>query len=128
MARTKRTPEQLVRALLEKTVGRGATPDEQDAAVGKARELVAKHGLDPAGFEWPPLRVEGPAGARTIRAICEELILRGVPTAKILEAVRAERGAAVRTSPGCVAWYRSKMVKKGLIPSPRATQGKGAAA
>jgi Protein of unknown function (DUF2786) len=116
---TKRTPDQLVRALLEKTVGRGATPGEQDAAVEKARALCAKHGLDPTGFEWPPERIAGPTGARTIRAICEELILKGVPTAKILEAVRAERGPAVKTSPGCVAWYRSKMVKKGLIPSAR---------
>ncbi len=55
--RTKRTPDQLVRALLEKTVRRGATPGEQDAAVEKARALCARHGLDPTGFEWPPERI-----------------------------------------------------------------------
>jgi len=127
MARTKRTPDQTVRSLLSKRVARGATPAEEDASVAKARELVARHGLDAATFEWPPERIEGPKGTRSIRAICEELILRGVPTTEILEAVRAERGAGVKTSPGCVAWYRSKMVKRGLIPSRRgsATGGRG---
>ncbi len=42
-----------VRALLAKTIKAGATPGEQAAAVAKARELVAKHGLDPKGFAWP---------------------------------------------------------------------------
>jgi len=128
MARTKRTADEMVRALLEKTVARGATAGEQDAAVVKARELVAKHGLDPSGFDWPPEQIAGPKGIRTIRAICEELILKGVPTAKILEAVRAERGADVKTSPGCVAWYRSKMVKRGLIASRRRSATHGTSA
>ena len=42
-----------VRALLAKTIKAGATPGEQAAAVAKARELVAKHGLDPKAFTWP---------------------------------------------------------------------------
>jgi hypothetical protein len=126
MARTKRTPDDTVRALLEKTVARGATPGEEDAAVAKARELVARHKLDPAAFEWPPLRVEGRTGARTIRAISEALIRQGVPNAKIVDAVKAEIPGA-KTTVGCISWYRSKMVKRGEIPSTRAsaTRGKG---
>ena len=125
MANTKRSPDEVVRSLLEKTIARGATPGEQDAAVAKARELVERHGLDAASFDWPPGQVEAPKATRSIRAICEELILRGVPTAEILAAVRVERGADVKTSPGCVAWYRSKMVKRGLIPSRKASATTG---
>jgi hypothetical protein len=127
MAKTKTTPEQLVRQLLANTVARGATPAQEEAFVAKARELVAKHKMDPAEFDWPPERIEGPKGSRTIRAICEELILKGVPNAEIVAAVKRERPAAA-TSVGCVSWYRSKMVKRGLIPSPRAKQGKEDAA
>ncbi len=43
-----------VRALLAKTINAGATPGEQAAAVTKARELIAKHALDPKAFAWPP--------------------------------------------------------------------------
>ena len=42
-----------VRALLAKTIKAGATPGEQAAAVAKARELIAKHGLDTKVFTWP---------------------------------------------------------------------------
>jgi hypothetical protein len=56
--------------------------------------------------------------ARTIRVICEEAILAGKTTDQVLAAVAAERPGN-RTSKGCVAWYRSKMVKKGLIPTSR---------
>lgn len=57
MANTKRSPEEVVRSLLEKTIARGATPGEQDAGVAKARELVERHGLDAASAaEVVPLR------------------------------------------------------------------------
>jgi hypothetical protein len=115
---TERQVRQL-RALLTKTVVNGATAGEQDASVAKARDLCAKAGLDPADFEWPPLAVEGATGGRTIRAICEAGILAGRTTAEIIALVKAEKGAAVKTSPGCVSWYRSKMVKRGAIPSRR---------
>lgn len=113
-----------VRGVLGKTVANGATPGEQDAAVAKARELCAAHGLDPADFEWPPLAVEGAsagAGGRTVRAVCEQGILAGLTTAQIIANVRAELGADRRTSPACVAWYKAKMRKQGrLAPHARA--------
>lgn len=105
-----------VRALLEKTVANAATPGEQDAAVAKARELCDAHGLDQADFEWPPLAVEaGGAGGRTVRAICEQGILAGLTTAQIIANVKAELGEGRQTSPGCVAWYKSKMRKRGAL-------------
>ena len=44
--RTRRTPEQLVGALLTKSMENGATAGEERAAVAKAEELIAKHRLD----------------------------------------------------------------------------------
>jgi hypothetical protein len=43
--RTKRTPEEIVRALLTKTIENGATAGEERAVVAKAEELIAKHRL-----------------------------------------------------------------------------------
>ena len=46
-----------VRALLAKTVANGCTADEAASALQMAKDIVAKHDLDPAKFEWPPAPV-----------------------------------------------------------------------
>lgn len=67
----------------------------------------------PEDQSTPGARAEKP---RTIRSICEEGLLAGLPYVDIIANVKAIHPTAT-TSPGCCAWYRSKMVKKGLVPS-----------
>lgn len=53
---------------------------------------------------------------RSIRSICEAGLLAGLPYDQIIANVKVVHPAA-STTPGCISWYRSKMVKKGLVPS-----------
>ena len=46
-----------VKALLAKTVANGCTDDGATSALQIAKDIVAKHDLDPAKFEWPPAPV-----------------------------------------------------------------------
>ena len=73
-----------------------------------------------SAVEAPTANAPAEPAARSIRAICEEAILAGKTTDQVLAAVAAERPAN-KTTKGCVAWYRSKMVKKGLVPSSKDT-------
>jgi hypothetical protein len=73
-----------------------------------------------SAVEAPTANAPAEPAARSIRAICEEAILAGKTTDQVLAAVTAERPGN-KTTKGCVAWYRSKMVKKGLVPSGKDT-------
>lgn len=42
-----------IEALLKKTEANGCTRGEAEAALEKAKELVAKYELDPCSFRWP---------------------------------------------------------------------------
>jgi hypothetical protein len=109
--RTKRSPEEIVRALLTKTIENGATAGEERAVVAKANELITRHRLDRSKFQFPPSReVAARSGQRTIRAACEEL-LRAEPALSyddILAKVRAEF-VSCSTSVKCLRYYASKM-------------------
>jgi len=128
--RTRRTPDEIVRALLDKTIEKGATAGEEQAAVAKAEQLIGKHGLDRSEFKFPPDRSLPAKGSRrrTIREACEEL-LRQEPALsyeEILSRVRAEF-AGCRTSVKCLRYYATKMRGRELrVPSrPRAGQRAG---
>ena len=54
--KTRRTPDEIVRALLTKTMENGATAGEEQAAVAKATQIIAKHRLDRSQFDFPPSR------------------------------------------------------------------------
>ncbi len=64
----------------------------------------------------PDAVVAEPQVTPTIRAICERALIARLPTAEIIAAVKAVHPTA-KTSPGCVAWYRSKLAKQGLVPT-----------
>lgn len=49
-----KTPHERVRALLSKTLGNGATEEEEDASVRKALQLIEKDGLPIGDFLFPP--------------------------------------------------------------------------
>jgi hypothetical protein len=85
--------------------GRKTTAPEE--AENKQTEELANSPVTPAAAAEKP---------RTIRSICEEGLLASLPYEQIIANVKAVHPSA-STSPGCVAWYRSKMVKKGLVPS-----------
>jgi hypothetical protein len=53
---------------------------------------------------------------RTIRSICEEGLLAGLPYDQVIANVKVIHPDA-GTTPGCISWYRTKMVKRGLLPS-----------
>ena len=53
---------------------------------------------------------------RTIRSICEEGLLAGLAYEQIIANVKLVHPGA-ETTVGCISWYRSKLVKKGLLPS-----------
>lgn len=53
---------------------------------------------------------------RTIRSICEEGLLAGLAYEQIIANVKLVHPDA-ETTPGCLSWYRSKLAKKGLLPS-----------
>jgi hypothetical protein len=110
--RTRRTPDEIVRALLDKTIEKGATAAEEQAAVAKAEQLIAKHRLDRSQFEFPPDRMlpANRSKRRTIREACEEL-LRQEPALvyeEILSQVRAEF-AGCKTTVKCLRYYATKM-------------------
>jgi hypothetical protein len=125
--RTRRTPEEIVRALLDKTIEKGATAGEERAAVEKAAQLIAKHGLDRSQFEFPPNREPAiRSGRRTIRAACEELLRQEPPLSydDIVERVRAEF-AGCKTTAKCLRFYSSRMRLRNIrLPvRPRARRG-----
>jgi Protein of unknown function (DUF2786) len=111
-ARTKRTPAEIVSALLDKTIENGATAGEELAAVAKAEQLIAKHGLDRSQFQFPPDRrlLADRSKRRTIREACEEL-LRQEPALgyeEVLSRVQAEF-AGCKTTVKCLRYYATKM-------------------
>jgi hypothetical protein len=99
--RTRRAPEEIVRALLDKTVERGATAGEERAAVTKAERLISKHGPDRSQFEFPPDRMLAKGSKR--RTIREALGYE-----EILSRVRAEF-AGCKSSVKCLRYYATKM-------------------
>ena len=117
-----------MRALLDKTVERGATAGEERAAVTKAERLISKHGPDRTQFEFPPDRMLAKGSKRrTIREACEGL-LRQEPALsydEILSRVLAEF-AGCKTSVKCLRYYATKMRGRNVrVPSrPRASQEK----
>jgi hypothetical protein len=127
-ARTRRSPDEIVRALLDKTIENGATAGEEQAAVAKAEQLIAKHGLERSTFQFPPDR-RLPADRskrRTIREACEEL-LRQEPALgyeEIVSRVRAEF-TGCKTTVKCLRYYATKMRGRDVrVPSrPRAIRG-----
>jgi hypothetical protein len=130
----KRTPEEIVRALLDKTLENGCTKGEEAAAVAKAEELILKHGLERSAFKFPPKREDKrkrKREGRTIRDFCEELLSRKPPLSydDILAQVRAEF-AVSKTTVKCLRYYASKMRSAGqAVPArPRASAEVKAAA
>jgi len=79
-------------------------PDSQKAKLAEDRTKPAE-AIEPA--------TEKP---RTIRSICEEGLLAGLPYDQIIAKVKAVHLEA-QTTPGCISWYRTKLVKRGLLPS-----------
>lgn len=111
-ARTRRTPEEIVRAVLDKTIENGATEGEERAAVAKAEQMIAKHRLDRSQYQFPPdrrLLADRPK-RRTIREACEELIRLepALSYGEILSRVRAEF-AGCKTTVKCLRYYATKM-------------------
>lgn len=130
--RTRRTPEEIVRALLDKTIEKGATAGEERAAVEKAAQLIAKHKLDRSQFEFPPSREPAvKAARRTIRAACEELLRQEPPLSydEIVSRVRADF-AKSKTTVKCLRYYASKLRLRNVrLPTrPRASRRGGAEA
>jgi hypothetical protein len=129
--RTKRPPDEIVRALLDKTIENGATADEEQAAVAKAEQLITKHGLERSEFQFPPDRrlLADRSKRRTIRDACEELLGQepALGYEEILSRVRAEF-AGCKTSVKCLRYYATKMRGRDVrVPSrPRASRGSGA--
>jgi hypothetical protein len=126
-------PDEIVRALLDKTIENGATADEERAAVAKAEQLIAKHRLERSGFQFPPDRrqLADRTKRRTIREACEEL-LRQEPALgyeEVLSRVRAEF-AGCNTSVKCLRYYATKMRGRDVrVPvRPRASRGSGGTA
>lgn len=137
-----KTNDEKVADLLAKTIEAGCTPDEEASAVRQAELLVRQYGLDVDAFrasveaiggdearyafsdkgflmEADAIRtvervVEGRARGK-VRGIVEDMLLQGAATDAILaEVVRQVPDA--QTTKGCVSWYKSKMVGRGLLP------------
>jgi hypothetical protein len=96
------------------------TIEERDMRVKREPKDPTIESSGEAPTTTAPTAPPAPAApaARTIRVICEEAILAGKTTDQVLAAVAVEHPTN-RTSKGCVSWYRSKMVKKGQIPTSR---------
>jgi hypothetical protein len=90
-----------------------STPKAQGPAK-KPNASKAKQAED----QTKPAEVIEPATEkpRTIRSICEEGLLAGLPYDQIIAKVKAVHLDA-KTTPGCLSWYRTKLVKRGLLPS-----------
>jgi hypothetical protein len=108
--RTRRSPEEIVRALLDKTVEKGVTAGEERAAVAKAEQLIVKHRLDRKRFEFPPNRNPRAKASkrRTIRQACEEL-LRREPALVGRRQTRSRRAPASLRLAGLTSTCRRRM-------------------
>ncbi len=131
--RSRRTPEEIVRALLDKTIENGATAGEELAAAAKAEQLIIKHRLDRSAFQFPPDRrpLAARTKGRTIREACEGLLRQEPALAydEILSRVRTEF-AGCKTSVKCLRYYATKMRGRDVrVPSrPRVSRGSGVTA
>jgi hypothetical protein len=131
-ARARCNPDEIVRALLDKTIENGATAGEERVAVAKAEQLIAKHRLDRSEFQFPPDRGLPAKGARrrTIREACEKLLGQepALGYDEILTRVRAEF-AECKTSIKCLRYYATKMRGRDVhVPIRPRTKGTGARA
>ncbi|MFG1419999.1 DUF2786 domain-containing protein [Xanthobacter sp. V0B-10] len=134
MSQSKELPlvRRRVEALLKKTVANGCTPSEAAAAFEKAEELVAKYGIDPGHFRWPPRpstifgsASSGPEAPKAPRAsvagrgkgsgrLAERLIVEHSDwtyAAVAAEVNRQIEGA--KASEKSVRWYASRMRWRG---------------
>ncbi|ALK09272.1 hypothetical protein BVIR_1489 [Blastochloris viridis] len=121
-----------IEALLEKTEANGCPAGEAAAALEKAEELVAKYGLDPGAFRWPPRpstqfgsaasgpeaprppRASGPSRGKGIGRLAERLIIEHSDctyAAIAAEVNRLIEGA--RASEKSVRWSASRMRRRG---------------
>ncbi|MFG1391245.1 DUF2786 domain-containing protein [Xanthobacter agilis] len=119
-------------ALLRKTEANGCTVSEAATAFEKAEELVAKYGIDPGQFRWPPRpstifgsaasgpeaskppRTAGSSRGKGIGRTAEALILEHPDwhySAIAAEVNRLVDGA--RASEKSVRWYASRMRRRG---------------
>ena len=127
-----------------KTVANGCTPGEAAAAIEKAEELVAKYGIDPDEFRWPPRpstifgsASSGPNASKPPRATASsrgkgigrtaEALIVGHPdwtySAIASEVNRLVDGA--HASEKSVRWYASKMRRRGeVVPLRRRAGGR----
>lgn len=123
-----------IAALLDKTEANGCTPGEAAAAFAKAEELVAKYGLDPNSFRWPPRpstafgsarsgpkpseppRATASSRGRGIGRLAERLIVEHPDWTyrRIAEEVNG-RVEGAKASEKSVRWYASKMRKRGQV-------------
>lgn len=119
-------------ALLNATDTRPRTRQERKMTVHKltpakpvAKTAKANH---PAPAAETMSAAPATEGRRTIRSICEAGLLAGLPYEQIIANVK-EGHPTASTSKGCISWYRTKMVQKGLLPSGKelAAQRKRAA-
>lgn len=113
-------------------IANGCTAGEAAAALEKAEELVAKYGIDPGQFRWPPRpsttfgsASSGPSASRPPRAagsgrgkgfgrLAERLIVEHPEwtyAAVAAEVNRLVEGASA--SEKSVRWYASRMRKRG---------------
>lgn len=135
MADTKRElplVKRRIEALLKKTEANGCTPGEAAAALGKAKELVAKYELDPDSFRWPvaastasdaatsgpsvpkPPQSSGASRGRGIGKLAEQLIVEHPDwTYAAIAAEVNRRIDGAHASAKSVRWYASRMRKRG---------------
>jgi hypothetical protein len=84
---------------------------------GRANKPNSSKAKQAADRTDPPETIESAAEKpRTIRSICEEGLLAGLSYDQIIAKVKAVHLHA-KTTPGCISWYRTKLVKRGLLPS-----------
>jgi hypothetical protein len=94
--------------------GRKTDAPKADQPAGKTSAVKAKR---PEGQTKAVKASEATAEKpRTIRSICEEGLLAALPYDQIIANVKEVYPKAV-TTPGCISWYRSRLVKRNLLPS-----------
>jgi hypothetical protein len=135
-----------IEALLQKTEANGCTAGEAAAAFEKAEELVAKYGIDPGQFRWPPRpstifgsaslgssaskppRAAGSGRGKGIGRAAEKLIVEHPDwtyAAIAAEVNRLVEGA--HASEKSVRWYASKMRRRGeAVPLRRQAAARSA--
>jgi len=133
-----------IEALLLKTVANGCTAGEAIAAFEKAEDLVAKYGIDPDEFRWPPRpstifgsassgpnaskppRAAGSGRGKGIGRTAEALIVEHLGwsySAIAAEVNRLVDGA--HATEKSVRWYASKMRRRGeSVPLRRRAVGR----